>query len=120
MIKKIPIFCGAALVMAGAVAETTIDSSKSAFHVGESVMMCGVVSEVTKFSKGTYLNFGAKYPRQHIAVVVWDSDESKFNERFGGLGVFEGRQACARGMISEFRSALQLKVNNPQFLRLMK
>lgn len=120
MFKKFSIFYITFLLTSGVSAEITIDSSKSAFHVGETVMMCGLVNEVKIFSKGYYLNFGSKYPRQHISVVVWNSDEAKFNERFGELSIFAGRQACARGMITEFRNSLQMNVSNPQFLRLMK
>lgn len=114
----------AALLMVGAscatAGELAIDSSKSAFHVGETVMVCGTVSQVTEFRKGTYLNFGDRYPRQHIAVVVWNTNADGFRERFGSLQSFEGRRACARGEITEFRSALQMKVSNPQFLRLLR
>lgn len=103
-----------------AFAEPTIDSTRAAFHVGEAVMICGTISEVTRFSKGTYINFGAAYPRQHISVVVWESDEALFIQRFGVLPLLQGRKACARGTISEFRNALQIKISNPQFFRLMK
>lgn len=101
-------------------AEPRVDSTKAAFYVGREAMVCGTVHEVTKFSKGTYLNIGARHPRQHITFLVWDSDLPKFNERFGSLAVFDGAQACARGTVESYKSALQMKVSNPQFLRLMK
>lgn len=108
------------LMLSNVSAEPLVDSTKAAFYVGQEAMVCGAVHGVTKFSKGTYLNIGARYPRQHITFVIWDSDQSKFNERFGSLAVFDGAQACARGVIETYRSALQVKVSNPQFLRLMK
>lgn len=101
-------------------AEPTIDSSKAAFHVGQEAMVCGTVYEVRPFSKGTYLNFGAKYPNQHISILVWESDYPKFAARFGSHSVFQGAQACARGLIENYKGTLQIKVSNPQFLRLMK
>ena len=101
-------------------AEPRIDSSKAAFHVGAEAMVCGYVAEVKNFSKGTYLNMGGGYPRQHISILVWKSDEDAFNSRFGSLEQFRGKHACARGLIESYRSALQLKVSNPQFLRLMQ
>ncbi len=108
------------LMLSNVRAEPLIDSTKAAFYVGQAAMVCGPVHGVTKFSKGTYLNIGARHPRQHITFVIWDSDQSKFNERFGSLAVFDGAQACARGVIETYRNALQVKVSNPQFLRLMK
>lgn len=101
-------------------AELTIDSSQSAFHVGSVVMVCGVVGEVKRFSSGTYINLGPRYPKQHIGILVWDKDTGAFNARFGSLSVFEGARACARGSIETYRNSLQMKVSNPQFLRLMK
>ncbi len=108
------------LYMVSAQAESTIDSSKAAFYVGKDVMVCGTVYEVRPFSKGTYINVGARYPNQHISFLVWETDHQKFNARFGGLGVFQGAQACAQGLVENYKSKLQIKVSNPQFLRLMK
>lgn len=108
------------LTLSSVGAEPRIDSAKAAFYVGREAMVCGPVHEVTKFSKGTYLNIGSRHPRQHIAFLVWDSDLPRFKERFGSLAVFEGAQACARGVIESYKGALQMKVSNPQFLRLMK
>lgn len=108
------------LVMVTARAEPTIDSSKAAFYVGKEAMVCGTVYEVKPFSKGAYINIGARYPNQHISFLVWDSDLPKFTQRFGGLDVFKDARACARGLIESYKNTLQIKVSNPQFLRLLK
>ncbi|QDZ30380.1 hypothetical protein FAY22_00460 [Noviherbaspirillum sp. UKPF54] len=120
--NKASIFAAAltCLSMVTAHAEPTIDSSKAAFYVGTEAMVCGTVYEVKPFSKGTYINMGGRYPNQHISFMVWDSDQPKFNARFGGLSVFQGAQACARGLIENYKNTLQIKVSNPQFLRLIK
>jgi hypothetical protein len=121
-VKKMKFMAGALVLlsMAAAQAEPMIDSSKAAFFVGTEAMVCGTVNEVKPFSKGTYLNMGAKYPSQHISVLIWTSDEQGFNARFGGLSAFQGKQVCARGLIENYKSTLQIKVSNPQFLRLMQ
>jgi DNA/RNA endonuclease YhcR with UshA esterase domain len=108
------------LVAASAQAEPTIDSSKAAFHVGRDAMVCGTVYEVKNFSKGTYINVGGRFPNQHISFLIWTSDQPKFTARFGALSVFMGAQACARGRVESYKNSLQIKVENPQFLRLMK
>lgn len=100
--------------------EPRIDSSKAAFYVGSNAMVCGYISEVKNFSKGVYLNMGPAYPSQHISVLIWDSDVASFNARFGELSVFSGKRVCARGLIEAYRNSLQVKVLNPQFLRLMQ
>jgi len=79
-----------------------------------------MVYEVKPFSKGTYINLGARYPNQHISFLVWKTDYQKFNARFGELTTFQGAQACARGEIENYKGTLQIKISNPQFLRLMK
>ena len=111
---------GLALATETANSEPMIESSKAAFYVGSEVMVCGMVNEVKRFSKGTYINLGPTYPNQHISILVWSSDEDGFKARFGGLSVFKGKQACALGLIESFRNSLQIKVSNPQFLRLMQ
>lgn len=83
-------------------------------------MVCGRVNEIVPFSKGTYLNMGPAYPKQHITIVIWSSDEHGFYSRFGGLQAFRNSDACARGLIEVYKNKLQIKVTNPQFLRLMK
>lgn len=120
--NKVSLVAGAltCLFMATAYAEPTVDSSKAAFYVGKEAMVCGTVYEVKSFSKGTYINMGARYPNQHISFLVWDTDQPTFNARFGGLSVFQGAQACARGLVENYKNTLQIKVSNPQFLRLIK
>lgn len=120
MLKKSLAIIFVNLLSSVVLAEPRIDSGKAAFHVGETVMLCGTISEVTDFKNGTYINFGAKYPRQHITAVIWNDQKAEFSERFGSLRVFENQRACARGEITEYKNMLQLKIKNPQFLRLMK
>lgn len=115
-------FLAVLAIFAGSVQaeEPRIDSSKAAFHVGSTAMVCGVVSEVKNFSKGVYLNMGPTYPNQHVSVLIWADDVAGFDTRFGGLSVFGGKRVCARGLIEVYRNSLQIKVSNPQFLRLMQ
>lgn len=120
--KKMSVVTGVlnCLFVMAAHAEPLIDSSKAAFYVGKEAMVCGIVHEVKPFSKGTYINIGARYPNQHVSFLVWDTDRPKFNSRFGGLSVFQGAEACARGLIENYKNSLQIKLSNPQFLRLIK
>lgn len=115
-------FLAVLAIFAGSVQaeEPRIDSSKAAFYVGSNAMVCGVVREVKSFSKGIYLNMGRTYPDQHVSVLIWDSDVAGFNSRFGDLSVFGGKRTCVRGLIEAYKNSLQIKVSNPQFLRLMQ
>lgn len=111
---------GLCLCAAVSAMEPKIESTRAAFYVGQEIMVCGPISEVKPFSKGTYLSMGPKYPQQHLTVLVWDSNQQGFNTRFGSLDAFKGRSACVRGLLETYKNTLQIKVSNPQFLRLMK
>jgi DNA/RNA endonuclease YhcR with UshA esterase domain len=113
-------FCCLVSLAFAANAIPTIDSSKAAFFVGQEVMVCGQVSEIKPFNKGTHINLGSKFPSQHLTFVIWDSVEHDFKKRFGELSIFLGKQTCALGTIETYKDKLQIKVTNPQFLRLMK
>lgn len=83
-------------------------------------MVCGVIAEVRPFSKGMYLNMGGPYPHQHVTLLIWSSNENSFVTRFGALSHLAGQKTCARGRIESYKNSLQIKLVNPQFLRLMK
>ncbi|MDW1924896.1 hypothetical protein R7Q39_05610 [Vibrio sp. 947] len=100
--------------------EPRIEASKAAFHVGDTVMACGTVAQVSKGKKAHYLNLDNRYPNQTLAVLIWDSNLQGFEQRFGKITKFESQRVCARGQITEYKNSLQMQVSNPQFLRLMK
>ncbi|ARR49167.1 hypothetical protein ETN89_13755 [Photobacterium damselae subsp. damselae] len=100
--------------------EQRIEAYRAAFHVGETVMACGVVADVHKGRKATYLNLDEPFPNQSLAVLIWDNKLSGFENRFGQLTRFNGEKVCVRGKIVEYKNSLQMQVSNPQFLRLMK
>ncbi|MGC9403964.1 hypothetical protein ACP43V_16050 [Vibrio genomosp. F10 str. 9ZC157] len=101
-------------------AEPRIEASKAAFHVGETVMACGTVAQVSKGKKAHYLNLDNRYPNQTLAVLIWNNNLKGFEQRFGQITQFENQRVCARGKITEYKNSLQIQVSNPQFLRLMK
>ncbi|GKW54107.1 hypothetical protein NCCP2140_31600 [Pseudoalteromonas sp. NCCP-2140] len=108
------------LLISAQAQEPKIEAFKAPFHVGKSVMACGEVAQVSKGKKATYLNLDKEYPNQSLTILVWDSNLAPFEERFGNLKRLSGERICARGKISEYKNTLQIKVSNPQFLRLMK
>ncbi len=119
-IKRLAYMLMLSLVSLSSHAEPKIESFKAPFYVGETVMACGKVTQVSQGKKATYLNLNKRYPNQDLAVLIWDSNIPKFNQRFGKLDKLKNSRVCARGEITEYKDALQIKVSNPQFLRLMK
>lgn len=97
-----------------------IEDYKAVFYVNKSAMVCGTVEEVTSKTKQTYLNVGGKYPSQKITFLVWADKLPLFQNKFGSLSNLTKNRVCARGTISEYKGKLQIVVNDPNFLRLMK
>ena len=100
--------------------EDKIEAVKAAFYLDKTVMACGRLTEVKHFDNRHYLNLDNKYPNQSLMVLVWNNNYKWFEERFGKIEGMIGERFCARGKIEEYRNNLQIKVNNPPFLRLMK
>jgi hypothetical protein len=51
--------------------ELTIDAKDAAQHVGETLVVHGIVADVHQFKGGSIvLNFGAKYPNQVFEVYI--------------------------------------------------
>lgn len=100
-------------------AESKIEAFKAPFHVGETVMACGNLAEVKHLSNRHYMNLDKKYPNQTLTILVWDNNYRWFEERFGNIDGYVGRRFCARGKIEEYKNNMQMKIANPQFLRLM-
>lgn len=99
--------------------EEKIEAFKAPFYVGKTVMACGTVANVSSGKKAIYLNLDKPYPNQTLALLIWKNDEPKFQSRLGDLKRLAGERVCARGKISEYKNSLQMKLTNPQFLRLM-
>ena len=100
-------------------AEEQIEALRAPFHVGESVLACGKVAQVTVRSEVAYINLDRPYPNDALALVIWQSELAAYETKFGRLSTLEGKRVCARGTIEEYRKSLQLVLKNPQFLRLM-
>ena len=121
MFKKILATSILAIASVSATAqEVKIEAIKAPFHVGKSVMACGQLAEVKHFDNRHYLNLDRTYPNQTLTLLVRDNKKKRFKESFGRIDGMVGKRFCARGTIEEYKNNLQMKVNNPQFLRLMK
>lgn len=97
-----------------------ISSTRAAFHIGETIMVCGQVSDVAHLNKRTILNLGNPYPREEIGLLIWNSDLPNFNAQFGDISRLEGHLVCGVGTIEVYKQHLQMRLNNPTMLKLMK
>ena len=100
--------------------EPRIEAIKVPFYVGQTVMACGRLAEVTHLEKIHFLNLDKAYHEQSLSIVIFADDYISFVRRFGDIDKLVGAKFCARGEIEDYRGRLQIIVKNPQFLRLMK
>ncbi len=100
-------------------AEERIEAHRSALHLGQSVLACGRVAQVSARNEVTYVNLDNPYPRQTLGLVIWRRDLPSYQARFGALPSLVGKSVCARGVIEQYRSNLQLVLRNPQSLNIM-
>lgn len=84
----------------------SIPASEARNNIGAYKVVCGNIAQVKSFSKGTYLNFGASYPKQEATIVVWDSDKGNF----GDLDQYEGESMCVEGSIDTYKGIPQIKL----------
>lgn len=108
------------LVSVSANAQTVLDANKAAFHVGESLMICGDVSEVKSLSRRTMININHPYPNESLSLLIWDSDKNDFEKRLGRLSSLIGKKICAAGTLKLYKNSIQMAIKNPQLLRLME
>ena len=106
-------------VAAAQAQEPRIEAVKAPFYVGQTVMACGKLAGVKHMPKQHYLNLDKPYPNQTLTFLIWDDQYSEFEQRFGRLDAMQGKTLCGRGKIEEYKGRLEIKIYNPQYLRLM-
>ena len=84
----------------------SIPASEARKNIGAYKVVCGNIVQVKSFSKGTYLNFGASYPKQEATIVVWNSDKGNL----GNLHQYEGKSLCVEGSIDTYKGIPQIKL----------
>jgi exonuclease VII large subunit len=89
------------LLAAGPALAGTISASEAAAHVGEIVTVEGVVTNVytARSGRATFLDFGAPYPNNVFAGVIFADDAA----RVGPVNGLEGRTVDLTGRIQLYR-----------------
>lgn len=94
-------------------AEVKIEASRSSEHIGQDVLACGQVTEVKPFAEELYLNFGPRFPGEHLAEFIWRDEVPTFVAPMGSLERLEGRRLCVRGQVSTYKAHLQIHPRKP-------
>ena len=93
-------------------ANETITAKVARGYVGQSVKVCGTVSQLKDFSKGVYLNIDGVFPNQEITFVLWSSSINNVSEKFGSIRDLVGKKLCASGKVGTFKNRLQISIES--------
>ena len=105
-----------ALLFTGiAYGQTSIKLEEVSEHTGDSVTVCGLVTDMRYFENSknqpTFLNIGDSYPNQKLTVVIWGSVKTRFKESIENL---KGKQICITGRIILFKERPEIVIENPE------
>lgn len=89
-------------------ANNSIPSSEAYQYIGSTQIVCGYVSQVKDFSKGTYLNLGKSYPNQDMTIVIWNSDKN----RVGSINSYGNKDICIQGEVTSYKGVPQIKLSS--------
>ncbi|QFT13513.1 DUF559 domain-containing protein [Vibrio sp. THAF190c] len=94
-----------------------ITTSEARYHVGSQRTTCGVLIQVSNFSKGTYLNFDQPFPKTRFTGVIWDSDKETVSLSHSSLMNLVGKTVCVNGEISTYNNRQQTIITQPNQLK---
>jgi DNA/RNA endonuclease YhcR with UshA esterase domain len=88
----------------------TITPSEASQHVGQSVTVEGIVSEVHHAASGkvTFVDMGGRYPDNQFAGVIFSDDASKFPN----VDSLEGKTIDVTGTITLYRGRPEIILND--------
>ncbi|MGC9403965.1 hypothetical protein ACP43V_16055 [Vibrio genomosp. F10 str. 9ZC157] len=91
----------------------TIPAELASKYEGAYNVVCGVVAQVTEFSRGTYLNFEKTFPDSPFSTVVWDSDTNYVLSNISSFDSMLHKKVCVQGNISTYNERTQIIVSTP-------
>jgi hypothetical protein len=90
--------------------QQTIKLDEVEKHIGDSIKVCGYVSDVYYASRventPTFLNIGAKYPNQLLTVVIWNDVRKEFEKVPEEL--FKNKEICIIGRLELYKGKPQI------------
>lgn len=89
-----------------------ITSDMASQHIGTQQVVCGVVSQVTEFSRGTYLNFDQRFPDTLFNAVIWYSDSVNVLSGKASLNEYLNQKVCVSGEIGTYNGRSQIVVKS--------
>jgi DNA/RNA endonuclease YhcR with UshA esterase domain len=106
------VFC---LLCVSVKAQTSIKLDEVSKHIGDSVTVCGKVSDMRYFENSnkqpTFLNMGDKYPNQQLTVVIWGETRKLFA---GKVDDMKGKDICITGRIILYKEKPEIVIEKTE------
>ena len=100
---------------AASFAQTGIKLDEVSKHIGDSVTVCGMVSDLRYFENSnkqpTFLNIGDKYPNQQLTIVIWGETRKLFTAKVEDM---KGKEICITGRIILFKEKPEIVIDRPE------
>ena len=106
---------GIALLLAASAQAETISPPEASHHIGDSITVEGVVSQVSTSSGGTtFINFGGRYPNHVFYAVIFRSNLNQF----AGVQALQGRAVAISGTVELYKGKPQIILLSPEQIEL--
>jgi DNA/RNA endonuclease YhcR with UshA esterase domain len=107
--KLFSVFSFVLFIATGAQAETITPQDASSY-VGRSVIVEGVVRQVSTSRSGTtFINFGGRYPNHVFYAVIF----KKYSNRFSNVRSYDGKIVAISGTVSLYKGMPQIILSSP-------
>ena len=94
--------------------EKTIEAAGAAQHVGETLVVHGIIADVHQFKGGSVvLDFGSKYPHQTFAVFI----PRNLADVTGDMHEYVGKEMVVEGTIELYKGKPEIKLEDAGQLR---
>jgi hypothetical protein len=98
----------------GAFSQTNIKLEDAKNHIGDSVIVCGKVSDAafveTMENSPTFLNLGAPYPDQLLNLVIWKDQRDQYSP--APENQYVNKNVCVTGKIEIINNFPEMVIYN--------
>ena len=84
-------------------------AADAANHIGETITVEGVVSEVHVSSKATFIDLNGRYPNEEFTGVIWSENIGAFSN----VGDYEGKTVDITGTVQIYRGRPEIILRSP-------
>jgi len=92
----------------------TVTAADAAAHIGETVTVEGIVSEVHVSERATFIDLGGRYPNEEFTGVIFTSDAGAFSD----VDAYEGKTVDITGTVQLYRGRPEIILTSPSQIRI--